>query len=478
MSWAKDKLRPVGFDRWVLAVLLGLATVIGLTLLRGDQIGVRLIRYGPIEEARRSAVVTVQFSEDIKRETVAAHFRIDPQLKGELTWSGRTLVFRPTEELEIGTRYTVEVDAGIQSEAGRSLLASQSFGFTVHGSRVAYLAPVDAAVKNVWIADPQEPARARQLTHSPFGVLGFDASPDGASLVFAERNAAHGADLKALDLDQGQVSALTICGENECTSPAWSPDGRWIAFDRQASTPSAIPGFARDATRVWLLDMSSLPPEPRPLFEDPQIPTHNQARWSPDGSRIAVDQPVPASAGASTGVLIYDLRQNQTRFLRASGPGGIFVEEGAAFVLPDLQPREGRMYQVARLADLVTLEATELPVGTDVSPPVHLATGPSNGDLTMALPSVGDRGAGRQVYVSDLRSGSEPLPLFVELGFAHSGLSWDPTRRYLAMERAAVQNPSGSTAPFDARYQVAVYDMQARASIPIAMGAYRPRWVS
>ena len=46
-------LAAPSFDRLVLLIVLGLVAIIGLGVLRGDQVGVRPARFGPIGEARR-----------------------------------------------------------------------------------------------------------------------------------------------------------------------------------------------------------------------------------------------------------------------------------------------------------------------------------------------------------------------------------------------------------------------------------------
>lgn len=483
MTGADSGLRPArlaltSFDRLVVAVLGFLIAATGGALALGDRVGVQLSSFGPVHDAGRAAQVTLVFSEEMDRDSVRARFRIDPAVAGEISWSGRAMHFRPAEEFVPGTRYEVLLDAGAESRAGRKLLGSTRFDFTVHGSRVAYLAPVDESVKNVWQADPLTGSAAEQLTRSTLGVVAFDPSPEGGRLAFAERNAEGGSDLKLLDLESRETRPLLACGANQCTNPAWSPDGRWVAFDRQASTPSAIPGFSRDATRVWLIDMAAATVQPRPLLDDPQIPTHSRPRWSPDGSRVAVDQPVPGSARGSPGVLVHDLETGTTTFYPASGPGGIFAADGSAFVFPALQPKEGRMHTVLRAASRDG-EVGELHDGPQFTAPVEASAGPGPQQLTFALyPPAEERsaGSGKQLYVLDLGNESQPRTLLVDPAFNHSTLSWDRAGRFLAMERAAVR-PADGAASYDARYQVWVYDAERQLPIQLATGAYRPKWI-
>src|SRR5205807_957709 len=117
-------------------------------------------------------------SEPMNRDSVSERFRLEPAVAGEVSWSGARMIFRPTEALHSGSEYTVVVGQGAQSEGGRQLLQERRFSFRVSGARVAYLAPEDGTVKDIWLADPANPGPGEQLTHSAFGVEQFDVSPD------------------------------------------------------------------------------------------------------------------------------------------------------------------------------------------------------------------------------------------------------------------------------------------------------------
>lgn len=136
-------------DRGVLLVTLGLAGTLALITLVGDRVGVQLARFAPVDQARSTSAVTLQFTEDMNRDSVVQRFRLEPSVPGDVTWAGRTLIYRPRERLQPGTRYTGVLEPGVESAARRKLLSEHRFAFIVVGPQVAFLAPADAPVQNV-----------------------------------------------------------------------------------------------------------------------------------------------------------------------------------------------------------------------------------------------------------------------------------------------------------------------------------------
>jgi tricorn protease len=125
-------------------------------------------------------------------------------------------------------------------------------------------------------------------------VDGSSVSPTGARALFAARG-----DLFTVPAEEGEARNLSATPGVRERNPAWSPDGRWVAYWSDAT----------GEYELWLraADGSG---EPRQLTRDgaSERTWRYGARWSPDGKRLAYAdrsarlRVVDAASGAVTDV--------------------------------------------------------------------------------------------------------------------------------------------------------------------------------
>ncbi len=101
----------------------------------------------------------------------------------------------------------------------------------------------------------------------------FALSPDGRRLAVSEALPTGGYGIFVKNLDDGPYSRLSAGGEDR--RPAWSPDGRWVAFIRDSVNGGAVYGRRADGSGDDTLLIST----DRPIQE---------VTWSGDGSWLAI----------------------------------------------------------------------------------------------------------------------------------------------------------------------------------------------
>ncbi|MBZ5522640.1 MAG: PDZ domain-containing protein [Acidobacteriia bacterium] len=114
------------------------------------------------------------------------------------------------------------------------------------------------------------PARMPHFIKAAREISDFDISPSGARAVFE----AHG-EIMTVPAQKGDIRNLTGTTGVAERSPAWSPDGRWIAYFSDESGEYALHLRSQDGTEVKKIGLG----DPPSFFYSPV--------WSPDSRKIA-----------------------------------------------------------------------------------------------------------------------------------------------------------------------------------------------
>lgn len=130
---------------------------------------------------------------------------------------------------------------------------------------------------------------AQQLTSGDFDVQSADWSPDGQRLCFSrtrdEDGKEHCTDVWVMPVIDGKAGKAKRLSHDQanCAAPAWSPDGRWIAFSGSIEEGDA-------QMRLWLIDVE--PAEVRALGDESIEVMAGDFHWRRDGSEVAFIQVV------------------------------------------------------------------------------------------------------------------------------------------------------------------------------------------
>jgi Tol biopolymer transport system component len=461
------------FDVTVWSICLGLLGATFLAILAGDRVGITITDSAPSGMTSSTSPIVIRFSQFINRDSFSQHFQIQPPATGSFNWNGSTLTFRPAQPLQPGSQYTVTLRSGMESEGGRQLLNDFSFSFSVRNVQIAYLAPADSSLPaNIWIASLNEPSDVRQITFSPTGITGFDVSPTGNQIVFAERNGSTGlSDIKMLDLETDALVQLTNCTDSRCERPIWSPTGNLVAYERvDFNSDLAAAGVNISPSRVWLVDLSANPITTYPLFNDSQILGHS-AVWSANGGRIAVyDRREP-------GVRIYDIAQGTNIVIRSNyGTAGFLSPDGTQLVLPEVEEDTTGMNSHLQLINLITQAIRPISLPTDLVSENVAAWSPNGQLLAISRRSTNPSDPpGEQLYLVDVLSLRLQL-LITEANYRNAVFFWDATGTRLLLQRS-LQPGGANTAANTSLPEIWIYNMPTSTLTQTVTNAFNPRWL-
>jgi dipeptidyl aminopeptidase/acylaminoacyl peptidase len=195
-----------------------------------------------------------------------------------LTYAGESFAWSPDSRhiAYISATEAFAVDGGVKkSDDPRVINRIQ------YKSRLSFS---DNGRTHVWIVDIDKP-EPRELTSGPFYDHAITFNPDGHEIAFlsnheSDPDANNNSDIFAVDLG-GQVRQITQTRGCEY-EPAWSPDGRWIAYTATRRDITTIDSIAEDA-HIWVIPASG--GSGRELTAE-QDRRGRSPRWRPDSQSI------------------------------------------------------------------------------------------------------------------------------------------------------------------------------------------------
>ena len=381
--------------------------------------------------------ISVTFSQPMRPDTVEGRLQVDPARPGTFRWTGPQMTFVPSQPWPEGAQVNVTLEGGALSLRGLPTFGATQWSFTVGAGRLAYLWPAnEASGLYVWSSEAVEP---QALVESAKGVIDFNLTQDGSSLVYAVSTDG-GTEIRELPLAEGSDRLLHTCPAGSlCRSASLSPDAGLLVFLQEDPQPDGT-----TLRRVWVKPVAA----GEAFLVAPEDHATSQPLWSTRGWLVVYDH-------ALRGYALYDQVQadqarlafavpNELGEAPAWSPDGANLVFAEIFFLPEENVVDGDAVASAEappkyyshLKQVSIVDGRQVDLSGEASFLVEdsgPAYSPDGRWIAFSRRSLDpDQWTlGRQLWIMRA-DGSEATALTSQPALNHAGLAWSPDGARLA----------------------------------------------
>ncbi len=410
--------------------------------------------YYPSESAQITSFgwVGISFTLQMREASVENSFTLSPFTQGETFWQENTFWFRPIKAFERNTIYQARLSGQIKTAKGIRIDVDHAWSFTIREPALLFFVPADQGGE-IWKAQ-DDGSDAKQLTFTDDSVFEFSPDRTGEWIVFTNQNASGGRDLWLVDRDGEDQRLLLDCGQDLCNEPAWSIDGKTIAYTREIFQ-GAVGGY--QPGQIWTVDIES--GQTKNLYESDSVSGYSPS-FSPDGKKLAFYDT------ANNGIRIQDLTSSQDSFVPRSIQGsGDWSPDGSKLIFTDHVAAENEPFIAVYTVDLESnVVESALDIGaadTDFSQPrwspngdwVAVSLRPVNSNISKTLWALRLDGLVSRRISDDLSA-------------TYTAYQWDPWGKCLVYQRYELSSSNSS-----------IWVWDSGESVQIIENGARPKWL-
>jgi hypothetical protein len=429
----------------LLAALSWMGNPIGLGISLDQKQGVGA--FGPLTLEFDQPVQPVKVQEALTITSDIA-FRVEAQ-------SATRLFVIPDAPLLPETNYRVKLKAGILGKNSERLKRDIQWQVLVRPLQIAFLQE-NTGTRDLWRIGLDDP-RLVQITHDR-QILDFDVAPDGEQIAFSYMNESGGVDIGLVGRDGYEKRQVIDCGQNRCTTPAWSSDGQKIAYTRQAV--GIVPGSTPGAPRPWIFDCTSL--QSSLVYTDEQIIGYGPS-WSPNGLYLATWD------GVAGGIRVLNLETGEDTLIPTqTGVVGSWSPDGSQMFYTSMEQVEEMFRTKVYKMDLKSAE-----IGTFLENEEYDASfgipvwSPDGSRIALSMRENGENLAHGLWIVNPSHLGGSFIQEDPE--FDYRLYSWDPWGRMIVFQRSRLK---GKYIP-----EIAVYRLETgQIQVMVENGSW-PKWL-
>lgn len=399
----------------------------------------------------------LEFSYPINGSSLSENLSLEPQgiLAVEVI-SPRRVSIIPERVIRPEETATLRLSPGLFGTNGEALRSEQSWKITIRTPRIIFKGSKPNPQEIFSVALDGSPPE--QLTKSGERIYDFDAAPNGEQIVYSLVNDQGGIDLWLMGRNGQDAHRLLNCGGDRCTTPAFSPDGKRLAYTREiAPMPPDIP---QGAPRPWVLDLVG--DQNAPVYADPQLIGYGPS-WAPAGSLFA------SWDGVNGGIRVIDLQSGEETLVPTeSGEVGGWSPDGTQMLFTRYESVDQSFRSFIYRADFNSGDIAEFLGGGERDSAYGTpAWSPDGAHIAFSLRSSEDSPARsiwivRSDYLGGPTIGNNPE-------YTHSFYSWDPWGMALVFQRMRLGENSGT--------EIAIYQLATGEIQVLAEGASWPQWL-